>query len=95
MRLYIPASFMVIFVVQSIAIWDGISHAFNLSFFLQLTITFLITCLPGVGTVAGVYGSVAVWDWNIMASFLLLGSPYILAVLIMAIEEFGGRATTN
>lgn len=71
MRVFLGIAYFVIGIVQFFAIMDGIAYALDIGKFFSAIIAFFITYIPLVGSIAGVYGAVEVWDWSLLKAALL------------------------
>lgn len=71
MQLFFGIAYLLVGLFQLFAIMDGVGHFLNVGGFLSFIIALLLTYIPIVGSIAGVYGATEVWDWTIWQSALL------------------------
>ena len=83
MQVFLFIAYAVVGLVQLFAIMAGLSYALNIEGFLAFLISLFITYIPLLGSIAGVYGAVHVWDWG-WPQALTLFFWYVPVVLIMA-----------
>jgi len=90
MQVFIVIAYIVVGFVQLFAIADGIGFSLGVGSFISLIIAGFLTYIPLIGSAAGLYGAVKVWDWNIWQA-LVLFFWYIPATAVVA----GISAITN
>lgn len=82
MQLFLGIAYFVVGIVQWVAIVDGIGYSLNLGKILSFIVAAFITYIPLVGSIAGVYGAVHVWEWS-YAQALTLFFWYIPVVIVL------------
>lgn len=63
--------YFVIGLIQLVAIMDGIIYATDLGVIFAGIIAFIITYIPIISTILGIYGAVMAWEWNLFLALLL------------------------
>jgi hypothetical protein len=71
MQVFFGIAYLVIGLVQLFAIMDGVAHALSINKFFAALIALFLTYIPLVGSIAGVYGAVNVWDWGWLQAVVL------------------------
>jgi hypothetical protein len=71
MQVFVGIAYAVVGLVQLFAIVDGIEYATGIGGFFGFIIAALVTYIPLLGSVLGVYGAINVWDWSIIQAGLL------------------------
>jgi hypothetical protein len=71
MQVFFGIAYAVVGLVQLFAIVDGIEYAAGIGGFFGFIIAALVTYIPLLGSVLGVYGAINVWDWSIIQAGLL------------------------
>ena len=71
MQVFFGIAYAIIGFVQLFAIMDGIAYALGISRFFAAILALFITYIPLVGSIAGVYGAVNVWDWSLLQAAVL------------------------
>jgi len=74
MRIVLVVGCVTLGIVQFFAIISGI-HALGLHGALAGLAAFFLTCIPYLGTAAGVYGAVAGWGWPLTNALVLFVGP--------------------
>jgi len=59
--------------------------------FFNVVISFVLAYIPFIGSITGVYGAVAVWDWNLFAALALFFWMLPVGVIFAAIDAISGR----
>jgi hypothetical protein len=64
---------------------DGLAYSLNISKFFAAILSLFITYIPLLGSIAGVYGSVKVWDWSLLQAGVLFFwyAPVFIAILLV------------
>jgi hypothetical protein len=87
--------FVVMGLVQMFATVAGLQDVLGISAFFAFTLAFFVTWIPVVGTILGMWGAIAAWDWPWYAAVALFMWPYLLFVPMMAggaiSDRFSGR----
>lgn len=95
MQVFLGIAYLVIGFVQLFAISDGIHYALDLPKILSWILAFVLTYIPLIGSLIGVYGAVNVWDWSLLqAAVLFFWYVPILIVMYMFVglgSLFGRR----
>jgi hypothetical protein len=78
-------------VVQFFATMDGVEYAAGIGGFFNVVISFVLAYIPFIGSITGVYGAVAVWDWNLFAALALFFWMLPVGVIFAAIDAISGR----
>jgi hypothetical protein len=94
MQVFFGIAYLAIGLVQLFAIVDGIDAALGVGSFLSYIIAAITTYLPLIGSVAGVYGAVSVWDWSLWQALALFFwyVPFMLLMGVFSmITEHRGR----
>lgn len=84
MQVFLAIAYLVIGLVQLFAIMDGLAYAFGIHQFFAAILAFFITYIPLVGSVAGIYGAVNVWDWSLLQAAALF-FWYVPVLIVMMI----------
>ena len=71
MKTYFQIAYVFVGFVQFFAVWDGVELFFGANSFFAFLIALFLNYIPLVGSVAGVYGAINVWDWSLVKSLLL------------------------
>ena len=88
MQVFFGIAYLVIGLVQLFAIVGGIDYALGIGTVLSFIIAVFITYIPLVGSIAGVYGAINVWDWSIWQAVVLFFWYVPVYLLIVAIARF-------
>ncbi|MYA44577.1 MAG: hypothetical protein F4073_11210 [Rhodobacteraceae bacterium] len=72
--------YFVIGLIQLVAIMDGIIYATDLGVIFAGIIAFIITYIPIISTILGIYGAVMAWEWNLFLALLLFFWPVPIAI---------------
>ena len=88
MQVFFYIGYLIIGFVQLFAVADGIEHVTNVPGFLAMIGAFLITYIPIVGSLAGVYGATEVWDWSLIQAGVLF-FWYVPVFIIISIFDRG------
>lgn len=75
---FFPVFYIVITILQFIAALDGIMHIFGLHWIFAGFAAVFLALMPAIGPMAGLYGAVAVWKWNIWLALFLFFWPYFI-----------------
>lgn len=67
---YFTIGFVQLFAI-AIAIADGIGFKLGVGSFISFLIACFLTYIPLLGSLAGVYGAVNVWDWSVWQALRL------------------------
>ena len=78
MASFFPVFFIVITILQFIAGLDGLMHLFNLHWIFAGFAAAVLVLMPAIGPMVGLYGAVAVWEWNIWLALFLFFWPYFI-----------------
>jgi hypothetical protein len=87
MQIFLGIAYLVVGIVQLFAIIDGIGYALHAGKIVSFIVAMIITYIPLLGSAAGVYGAVHVWDRSIFQAAVLF-FWYIPVIIIVAV--FGG-----
>ena len=91
MRSFFQIGYFVVGLVQLLAVWDGVEYLFGFDSFFGSFVAFFVSLflayIPIVGSLAGVYGAVNVWDWSLVKS-LLLFFWYVPVVIVWVLYSF-------
>ncbi len=93
-QVFIGIAYFVVGIVQLFAIADGVSFGLGIHSFFGFIIAGLLTYIPLVGSLAGVYGAVNAWDWTIWQSLALFFwyVPVLAVVLLVSgVSALTGR----
>lgn len=71
MQFFLGLAYIAVGFLQLFAIADGVGYAIGLPAFLSFTVAAFLTYIPVVGSLAGMYGAMNVWDWSMMQALLL------------------------
>lgn len=75
MRAFFQIAYLVVGLVQLLAVWDGAEYFLGAESFIGRMFAFFfalfVTYIPLVGSSLGVYGAVNVWDWSFTKSLVL------------------------
>jgi hypothetical protein len=85
-QVFVGIAYLVVGVVQFFAIVDGVSFGLGIHSFFGFIIAGLITYIPLIGSLAGVYGAVNAWDWTIWQSLALFFwyVPVLVVLLLVS-----------
>ncbi|MFY2824506.1 hypothetical protein [Ruegeria sp. MALMAid1280] len=81
MQVIFFVAYIVMGFVQFFATMDGLEQATGISGFFNVIVSFFLAYVPVVGAITGVYGAVAVWDWNILLALALFFWPLLFALV--------------
>ena len=84
MQVFLGIAYFVIGIVQLFAIVDGINHALGWGSFISFILGFMVTYIPVLGSVLGVYGAVSAWHWELLQAAALF-FWYIPVVAVVAL----------
>lgn len=89
MQVFFGIAYVVIGLVQLFAIMDGLAFALGINQFFAVILSLFITYIPLVGSVAGIYGAVKVWDWSLLQAGALFFwyVPVFIAMMIFVGAE--------
>ena len=87
MQVFFGIAYFMVSLVQLFAIMDGVAFALNINKFFSAMIALFITYIPLVGSIAGVYGAVNVWDWGFLQTAVLF---FWYIPVFIAIALIGG-----
>jgi hypothetical protein len=87
MQVFFGIAYFMVGLVQLFAIMDGVAFALNINKFFAAMIALFITYIPLVGSIAGVYGAVNVWDWSLLQAAVLF---FWYVPVFIAIALVGG-----
>lgn len=65
MNVFIGIAYFLVGLLQLFAISDGVQHALGVGRFLGFIAAVLLTYIPIIGSVLGVYGAYNVWHWEL------------------------------
>lgn len=88
MKLLIPffgLSYLVVCMVQMLAIADGLAHALHTPLLLGLPLALFLTWLPVIGPAFGTYGAAMSWGWSWLGAALFFVSPLLTLPLTVAL----------
>ncbi|QRM39473.1 hypothetical protein F3X89_17415 [Rhizobium rhizogenes] len=91
MQIFFVIAYFIVGIVQWVAIVDGIGYSLNLGKFVSFIIAAFITYIPLVGSVAGVYGAVHVWDWSYAQALTLFFWYIPVAILLSGYSALARR----
>lgn len=95
MREFFQIRYFVIGLVQFFAVWEGASYFFGAESFFGRVFAFFvsvfITYIPLLGSAAGVYGAVNVWDWSFTKSLILFFWYVPIIILFLGYSFITGR----
>jgi hypothetical protein len=84
MQLFLGVGYFLVGLVQLFAIIAGIDYALGWGTVVSAIIALFITYIPIIGSVAGMYGAVNVWDWSIwQAGVLFFWYVPVLAAMVL------------
>lgn len=89
--MFFGIAYFVIGIVQLFAIADGIGSAAHVGRFISMVGAFLVTYIPILGSILGVYGAVTVWDWSIVQAGLLFFWYVPVFLIFMAYSAIAGN----
>ena len=84
MQVFFGIAYFVIGLVQLFAIVDGIGYALSVGKVISFIVALLITYIPLLGSIVGVYGAVNVWDWSIWQAGVLFFWYVPVFIIMMA-----------
>jgi hypothetical protein len=70
-QVFLVIAYLVVGLVQLFAIADGVGFGLGVGSLLSFIIAAFLTYIPLIGSIAGLYGAVNVWDWSIWQALLL------------------------
>ena len=79
-RYVVYGGYFVVGIIQLFAIARGFSFALGIPEFVGFLLAFFLTWIPLIGTVAGVYGAIAVWGWWWVWAVFLFAWPYLVGI---------------
>lgn len=91
MQIFFGIAYFVVGFVQLFAVADGIGFALGIGSFFSFIIAGILTYIPLVGSVAGLYGAVNVWDWSIWQALLLFFWYIPVVLLVGGISAIASR----
>lgn len=91
MQVFFFIAYMVIGFAQLFAIMDGVEYATGIGGFFVFFIAIFTTYIPLLGSVAGVYGAVNVWDWSIWQAGALFFWYIPVFFIFIAISAFSEK----
>lgn len=87
MQVFFVIGYIIVGLVQFFALMDGLEYATGLPSFLSFFVSSIVTYIPLVGSLLGVYGAVAVWDWNVLQALILFFWYVPLVVLFIVFDS--------
>jgi len=89
MQVFLTIAYIVVGFVQLFAIMDGLGYGLNIGRFFAAILALFITYIPLVGSIAGIYGAVNVWDWSLLQAAVLFFwyVPVFIVVLLFTGAE--------
>jgi hypothetical protein len=90
MQAFLIIAYVVIGFAQLFAIMAGLEYALGLNWFFAGVLVLLVTYVPLIGSIAGVYGAVNVWNWGLLQAIALFFWYVPVAILVYAV---GGIAS--
>lgn len=91
MQVFFGIAYFLVGIVQLFAIIEGIKYASGLGSFFSAFMALIITYIPVVGSIAGVYGAVNVWDWSIWQAGALFFWYLPVGAVILVFSHFFNR----
>lgn len=82
--------YLVVGLVQLAAIMAGLTDYFGMHWILAAIIAFFTAYIPLVGSVAGIWGAVSVWEWEWWQAALLFIGPFVFVVATGALQQAAG-----
>lgn len=89
MQVFFGIAYIVVGLVQLVAIMDGVAYALDISRFFAAIIALFVTYIPLLGSVLGVYGAVNVWDWSLIQAGLLFFWYVPIFIVVLLLEGAG------
>ncbi|SOE17228.1 hypothetical protein SAMN05877838_2123 [Hoeflea halophila] len=86
MQVFIGIAYFAVGIIQLFAIIDGIDHALGWGGVISFILAMVVTYIPVLGSVLGVYGAVNAWDWSFWQAATLF-FWYIPVIAIMGIAS--------
>lgn len=89
MRKIVYIGFLILGIVQFLAIYAGFDVWLGLHWIIALPLAFILGQLPLVGTIVGMFGAVEAWHWSWVQAFLLFFGPFIVLSILYMISGKG------
>jgi len=77
--------------LQFFAFIAGLQEAMDVGVFGAVVISLLVSFIPFIGTVAGIYGAIEGWGWETLPAVALFVGPFAVILLISFAEVYSGR----
>ena len=83
----IGIGYFILGIIQWFAIVDGLEYWFGISGFFAVILSFIISYLPLIGTVAGFIGAMNVWGWSLIEAGALFFGPLIIIFALVLVSS--------
>lgn len=87
MGVFFYIAYGVVGLIQLFAIADGISYGIGIEGFFSFLLAFIVTYIPILGALCGIYGAVTVWDWGLLQAVLLFFWFIPVALMLMILDR--------
>jgi len=78
----IQIGWLLLGIFQWFAIVAGLEIWFGIPTFFAFIVSFFITCIPLLGTIAGFKGAIDVWGWSFFEAGALFFGPFIILIIL-------------
>jgi hypothetical protein len=84
LRVLLGIGYFLMGLFQWFAIGDGFSYFLGVPHFVGYSLAFVLTWVPLLGGIAGIYGAHVVWGWELVPAILFFSWPLVIAIVLTA-----------